>query len=186
MGSNRGRRIGMIKSKPEIISGLEESFEEVASCVEALSDRDFETAPQDKWAPGTQVLHLTRSAEPVNTALRLPRFVPALLFGKSRRPSNDFDWVVSQYRSSLEQGGEASGRYVPEAVPATQRASTIGAYRREKQRLVTALSKWSEEALDRYQLPHPLIGKLTVREILFFTVYHTRHHAESIRRLTSA
>jgi hypothetical protein len=25
-------------------------------------------------------------------------------------------------------------------------------------------------------LPHPLLGKLTIREMLYFTVYHGEHH----------
>jgi hypothetical protein len=31
--------------------------------------------------------------------------------------------------------------------------------------------------LDEYLLPHPLIGKLTIREILYFTIYHNLRHA---------
>ncbi len=29
-------------------------------------------------------------------------------------------------------------------------------------------------------MPHPLIGRLTVREMLFFTLLHTRHHLDRI------
>jgi hypothetical protein len=35
---------------------------------------------------------------------------------------------------------------------------------------------WSEDDLDNHRLPHPLLGKLTVREMLFFTLYHIQHH----------
>jgi hypothetical protein len=31
-------------------------------------------------------------------------------------------------------------------------------------------------------LPHPLLGKLTVREMLFFTLYHQRHHVAVVER----
>jgi hypothetical protein len=31
-----------------------------------------------------------------------------------------------------------------------------------------------------YRLPHPLLGKLTVREMLFFTVYHNAHHLDQV------
>ena len=33
-----------------------------------------------------------------------------------------------------------------------------------------------EKDLDFYVLPHPLIGKLTLREMLFFCIYHVQHH----------
>jgi len=46
-----------------------------------------------------------------------------------------------------------------------------------------ALGKWSDKALDNYLLPHPLLGKMTVREILFFTLYHNLHHVNDVQRL---
>lgn len=39
----------------------------------------------------------------------------------------------------------------------------------------------TESALGRRQLPHPLLGPLTVREMLLFTLYHNRHHVEVVR-----
>src|SRR4029078_11685614 len=39
-----------------------------------------------------------------------------------------------------------------------------------------ALGKWSERALDRWRVPHPAMGPLTVREMAFFTLYHNTHH----------
>ena len=38
------------------------------------------------------------------------------------------------------------------------------------------IDSFDEKDLDRYILPHPLLGKLTIREMLFFTVYHVQHH----------
>jgi hypothetical protein len=42
--------------------------------------------------------------------------------------------------------------------------------------LARALEHWTEMDLDRCRLPHPLLGKITVREMLFFTLYHYEHH----------
>jgi hypothetical protein len=53
--------------------------------------------------------------------------------------------------------------------------------------LVSLVARWPENALDRRLLPHPLLGRLTVREMLFFTVYHNRHHVDVVRgRLAAA
>ena len=40
--------------------------------------------------------------------------------------------------------------------------------------------KLDEEDLDNYILPHPLIGKTTIREMLYFTIYHVQHHHKAI------
>jgi hypothetical protein len=42
--------------------------------------------------------------------------------------------------------------------------------------LLRRVRRWSETSLDAVLLPHPLLGKLTAREMLQFTVYHTAHH----------
>jgi hypothetical protein len=44
----------------------------------------------------------------------------------------------------------------------------------------SAFQRWPEPALDRYQLPHPLLGRLTVREMLAFSVYHHAHHLRRV------
>jgi hypothetical protein len=42
------------------------------------------------------------------------------------------------------------------------------------------MTRWPERALDRHLLPHPLMGLLTIREMLAFTVYHTAHHLRRV------
>jgi len=49
--------------------------------------------------------------------------------------------------------------------------------------LLAALRNWQDENLDEYLLPHPLLGKLTIREMLFFTLYHDQHHVNNVRQL---
>lgn len=48
------------------------------------------------------------------------------------------------------------------------------------QQLWSAIDVWRDADLDRYLLPHPLLGKLTLREMLFFTLYHNYHHVQSV------
>ena len=46
-------------------------------------------------------------------------------------------------------------------------------------KVVTAIKK----QLDTYILPHPVIGKLSIREMLYFTHLHTVHHCEIIKKM---
>ena len=74
-----------------------------------------------------------------------------------------------------------AGRFAPSVQPppqdlaASQNAilSRLGATARAVQ---AAVQRWPEPSLDRYQLLHPLLGRLTVREMLEFSVYHHAHH----------
>jgi len=50
------------------------------------------------------------------------------------------------------------------------------------QRLANAIERnWTDEKLDNYLAPHPLLGKLTLRELIYFTIYHTEHHLAIIK-----
>ena len=38
------------------------------------------------------------------------------------------------------------------------------------------VENWKESDLDKYVLPHPLLGKISLREMLYFTDFHILHH----------
>jgi hypothetical protein len=52
------------------------------------------------------------------------------------------------------------------------------------EKLVASLSArvegFSEQQLDLLILPHPLLGKLTLREMIYFTIYHAGHHEKQV------
>ena len=52
--------------------------------------------------------------------------------------------------------------------------------------LRAAIERWPEAAFDRHQLPHPLLGNLTVREMVHFTLYHQLHHMAVVERRRTA
>ncbi len=132
------------------------------------------------WSPADTVRHLIKSTVPVTRALKLPRLVLRILFGQSNGTSMPCSNLIERYRVVLAGGGNA-GRFSPS--PLRVPTNIVGWQRdlmSECQSVVTALARaldtWTERDLDRYRLPHPLLGKLTVREMLFFTLYHYEHH----------
>ncbi len=62
----------------------------------------------------------------------------------------------------------------------------IQKWQRENEKYLESLElRWSDRQLDQYLAPHPLLGKLTLRELCYFTIYHTGHHLDIIKvRLT--
>ena len=42
--------------------------------------------------------------------------------------------------------------------------------------LLKKVENWKESDLDKYVLPHPLLGKISLREMLYFTDFHILHH----------
>lgn len=139
------------------------------------------------WSPADNVRHLLASCRPVALALRLPRFLLRLLFGRASRPSRSFEQLRTDYRAVLAAGGRAGGRFVPTelappAEPAAWRARLMTRRAQAWADLVALAERWSEADLEACRLPHPLLGKLTVREMLLFTLYHEVHHAANVAR----
>ncbi len=138
----------------------------------------FLETPEHKWSVGQNLGHLIKSLSPVNQALLLPGFILRLLFGKPNRPPRTYQQLVERYKQKLASGGRASGRFVPAVVTWTEKDKKIARFKSEAEAMASRLSFWSEDRLDKYLIPHPLLGKLTVREMLFFSAYHIEHHTK--------
>jgi uncharacterized damage-inducible protein DinB len=150
-------------------------FQEIPASV--FFKRDGET-----WSPSDNLDHLIKAVQPVTKALKLPKITLQAMFGKPDKASVSYEELCQQYRDAIARGGQASGRYLPEKKnPAgdteDQKRKLIEAWINASTELVSVAEKWPEEDLDRYQLPHPLLGKLTIREMLYFTIYHNLRHA---------
>jgi uncharacterized damage-inducible protein DinB len=115
----------------------------------------------------------------------MPRIVLRVMFGKAGRASMTYDALRARYLQGLAEGGQA-GRFAPskrdEGDAEAWRESILKELARVNGELRAAIARWPEGKLDRLQLPHPLLGKLTVREMLFFTLYHQRHHVAVVER----
>jgi len=144
--------------------------------VATQSEQQFVNTPNGKWSVGQNLEHLIRSLAPVNQALLLPGFILRLLFGTPNRKPRTYQELIDRYNQKLAAGGRARGRFVPPAIAWNNRDKKIAALNREKDKIIARLSSWSESKLDTCLLPHPLLGKLTLREMLFFSVYHIEHH----------
>lgn len=144
----------------------------------------FFTRQGAAWSPAEHIRHLSRASRPLVTALNLPRLLLRLRFGRPRGPSEGYEHIRSRYLDLLDAGATA-GRFAPPpeplpADPEARRAEILAEWSRTTVDLVNASGRWPEPSLDRYQLPHPLLGMLTVHDMLDFTLYHTAHHLRRI------
>jgi len=161
-------------TKPEIQKLLVENYGAFLATLRQMPDVQAHMAAPGKWSPAQQAEHLVKSVRPVTLAFRLPKFLLPLLFGRSNRPSRSFEELVAKYHARLAAGGTASRPFVP-GVP----RNLPGVYRRlgnTVDALCRGVDRFSETELDILILPHPLLGKLTLREMLYFTAYHAKHH----------
>ena len=162
-------------SKEEIISKLKDNHNRLADMVGGLNERDFSAAPAGKWTAGQQLDHIYLSLKPLTMALGLPK-IGLRAFGSANRPSRDYDGVVAKYHEALANGGKAPNNFLPDPILYKDKDAISEKLKGNLAKLISHLDKYSEKDLDKYLLPHPLLGKMTVREMLYFTIYHSEHH----------
>lgn len=167
----------------KISTTLTANHAQFAGMIRALSDAEFVQEKPPKWTAAQQLEHIVRAVQPVAQAFGLPKFLLRLLFGKANRPSRTFEGLVEKYQQKLAAGGRASGRFVPPKTGLAAREKLLADLEKQVGRLVRRLGRFSEKELDTLILPHPLLGKLTLREMLFFTAYHVTHHERAVREM---
>jgi uncharacterized damage-inducible protein DinB len=161
----------------EITPELSKKYQEFTSYIKNLSDKDFLYAPaENKWTIGQHLQHLIMSVSPLVKALSLPTFALGLLFGKANRKSKSYEDLVAKYKLKLQNGGIAPARFAPALPQANQKTDLNKKLVKLVEKLCRQISGLSEAQLDKYILPHPLLGKITLREMFYFTIYHAQHH----------
>lgn len=174
-------------TKQEIIKRLIANHQRFIAYISSLDDDDFVFSLQnEKWTAGQQTDHINRSISPLSLVLSLPKWVTKLVVSKANRPSKSYDELVQKYLKKLDNGGRASGRFIPTNIKAIQKIKLKNKIENSVSKLCKSLDKFSEEEIDKLVLPHPLLGKITLREMMYFTIYHVEHHHKiTIRNLES-
>lgn len=155
--------------KVHIIQELVRHHHHFIHTLESLSDADFQRKPSEKWRLGQQLEHIIKSVKPVNMAFGSPMFVLKMKFGTANRPSKSYEALVEKYLKVLEENQDyvVPGRFAPEEIPHKLKGQKLKELKGLVQKLVSRLAKFTEEGLDTHILPHPVLGKLTLREMLY-------------------
>lgn len=169
-------------NRTEITTLLANNHKVFLEQIDQLSDTDLCYAPEDKWNAIQQLDHIIRSVSPVNMAMGLPKFILKWRFGTANRPSKTYEQLVEKYQHKLLEGGRASARFTPPFIRADQKKNLVHKLQKLIQALCNKTNSHSEESLDTYILPHPLLGKITLREMLYFTAHHVVHHGSLIQK----
>lgn len=167
--------------KDEIVIRLKKNTKSILNKVEGAKSESLYQCPDKKWSAIEQVDHLLRSIQPLNKALRIPLPGLRILFGKANHSPRTFDQMQIDYQRVLDDGGKATARYIP--TKKGNKEVLTKSYAKQSEALFKNINSWKEKDLDQYYLPHPLLGKLIIREMLYFTIFHTEMHGKRISEL---
>jgi hypothetical protein len=179
-------------TKSEIADQLVRIQLGLTETIQSASDEQLSRGTTESWSAADYVKHLILSVKPFAKGLNLPPDQMRSMFGSPDRPSRDYDGVVAAYKARLAAGIRAEDYpavtpvvyRMPEDAPSL-REYLVETWNDSNDRLLSALNKWNEADLDVYQLPHPAVNLLTLREMLFFTIYHNTLHWNDARQAMS-
>lgn len=164
--------------KEAIAELLEEKHQELFNWLEKQPDDNWENGPENKWTVGQQILHLVNSLQMLNNALSYPRFFLKYKFGTCNREARDYETVAKKYQEKLLVNQERAKIFNQKLkIPKQKdRDRLLTRLQIQSKKLQYKVRKISDVNLDTLVLPHPLMGKMTIREIIMWTAHHTAHH----------
>lgn len=168
--------------KNELITKFSISYDNFVNYIDSLANEKFNAQLDKKWNAGKELDHIVKSIEPLAKIL-CSKTTIIENFGIIDRPTLSFIDLANKYKDILKNGGIAIGRFVPEKeIGADRKAELIKTLLNYINVIKTNLTNFSEDELDKLVLPHPLLGPLTIREMIYFTMYHAEHHVQNIKR----
>lgn len=170
-------------TKPELVQLTNDKFQMLFDFLETHDVDKWDKGPEGKWTTGQHIMHLLQSIKPLNKAMGLPMFVLWYKFGKANRGPRTYDVVKDKYKTKLAAAGTVISPFsknMPETPPSGKQA-IIDQLNNQKEIFIKKVNKISEKNLDKYLIPHPLLGRMLIREIIMWHSVHAEHHLEILK-----
>lgn len=163
-------------NKETIADRLTQQYNSFTGFVQSMVEEQYNLAPSGKWTAGQHLAHLVLCVKPLVQVYGMPAAALAQTFGQTNRGSRSYDELKETYLQLLGEGGKAPSRFVPELSPYSQRRELCDTLSGLIVKLNEETALFSDDELDTLQVPHPLLGNLTLREMLYNAIYHAEHH----------
>ena len=183
------------QTKVEIIDQLRQVQHAIADTVQAIPPAQFDRGTAQAWSPANYLKHLLLAVKPFAKGLSYPPAQTKAMFGLPDHPSRSYAELVAFYQSRLADGIRAED--YPSILPVSYRMPDgiadadvqtylVQTWNDAHIKLFDGLTHWSETDLDTHQFQHAALGVITVREVLFFTIYHNTLHWNDLRVAATA
>ncbi len=171
-------------NKESIFEGLAESFQVVEESFAGLDSAACQSGFDGKWNIGQQLGHLLLSNKPILKGLHFPKDQLLARFGRLERTPHSYLSLKEIYLQTLkEKQIKAPPRFDPQPDADYSLEEALTTWRDLGTAFQEAAAQWTEEELDNYAMMHPAIGLLSIREMLFFIMYHNAHHLLQIEAI---
>lgn len=163
-----------------ILWDTQNAYSTLSNLIAAHADRWAYRPAVDRWTFSEHAEHLWLAGLSIASVLKqeetfLQKF-PALT-----REAKSFDELKQEYMERITAGMKAFSKQIPpkdldkSAAEFQQQWNAL--FEKTRDRL---LSAWTPERLSLKTVPHPALGNISVRELLFFQEFHIDHHISTL------
>jgi DinB superfamily len=164
----------------ELCKALGSGQNDITAFFGSLSDEVFFAGSDERWSPAHHLGHLTLTYSRLATGFRAKE----RLADYTQTPKS-YEDIRDTYLTKLQTTPPVVLANNPFAIKldGSSKDAMIAAFAGGSQELREATTSWSETDLDTKGMKHPLLGLMSAREILFFTLYHDQHHLLGVEKL---
>jgi hypothetical protein len=160
----------------KIILRINENHQSFIDYISHLSKAEFEFRKGDKWTAGQHLAHIVLALKATLNVFSMDKSIIQQNFGRTERQSRSYEVLQSDYQKKTIGGGKAPIRFIPETITIDQEQSLIEKLTYLTKELGLQIGTFSEQELNSLLIPHPLLGDVTLREMLYNVAYHVEHH----------
>ena len=170
----------------DLSARIGEVRDELASWFVGVPPDDLFRRAPGAWSPLDDLRHLVRVNAALVKGLGYPAPVLRVRFGRPAREPWSYERLVVVYDAILSTGVRSPALFEPRGAAVVDReayrARVLEQWRSVNGELLGRVDRLTERRADRTCLPHPALGLLSPREMLFFTIHHDLHHLEVAKR----
>lgn len=163
-------------NQEQIIIELNGAYTRFNQFINSLTEPELLFSYEHKWNALQQLQHIVLCVAPLVHLSGMPAETIAQQFGRVSKEGRSYDTLLQEYVEKLAEGGKAPERFLPEIVSPDQKISLNNKLAGMIQELVKRIGNFNEQELDTLAIPHPLLGVLSFREMLYNAIYHVQHH----------
>jgi hypothetical protein len=163
-------------NKQEISSLLSTTYTSFVNYIGSLTEEEYLYHHKEKWSAGQQLAHIVLCVKPIVMVFSMDKTAIEQRFGKTERTNIEYNALEEIYLQKLKEGGKAPERFLPETISFEQKKTLSQELIEMINELNTKINSFGDAELDTLLIPHPLLGSLTLREMLYSAIYHVKHH----------
>jgi hypothetical protein len=169
-------------NQSEIIEHFTIANKEIVDFYSSFSLEQFFSKPERGWSPLENIKHLNLAITVVAIFLRKELSILLLLFGRGTSKLT-IPEIIKNYNDKLNAGSGA-GVFTPlfssVQIDPGKKEAEIKSLQSSIQTLIGVVCYWTDEEMDKTNILHPIMGIISVREMLYFNLYHLYHHSAKV------